>query len=300
MPLPHILLAILINVGWGGNFVAIRYGLQDMSPIFFSALRFAILLPFLLPWLKWRSGRMKPVLLAAALGGPMHFSTVFLGTALLGHASSAAFLTQLAVPITMLLAFLFLGERIGKWRIIGMAVSFVGVAVLSFDPHIFGHLDGVAVLLWSQCAYACCAIFMRKVQGFSMLEMQAWMAALSAPGLMALSFLFESGQGAELQGLTATGMGALAYSILGASILGHGGAYFLYQRHPVTAVMPYLLLSPVFATIGGVWLLGEELTLRMIIGGLIISTGVAIVVYRERRRLAAELGTVQLRETEAA
>lgn len=285
MPLPHILLAILINAAWGGNFVAIRFGLQDLSPIFYAALRFAIMVLLLLPFLKWKPGRMKPVLLAAAFGGPFHFGGVFLGTALMDHASSASILTQMSIPMTMVLAVFMLNERIGKWRILGLCLSFVGVLILSFDPHMFGHLDGVAVMLWSQFAYSLSAIFMRRVQGVSMLEMQAWIAAVSAPGLILLSFLFESGQAAELANISGTGIAALAYTIIGASIIGHGGAYFLYQRHPVSSIMPFLLLNPVFATLGAVLMLGEELTPRMIIGGLIISAGVGLVIFRERLRL---------------
>lgn len=284
MPFPHVLLAILINAVWGGNFVAIRFGLLDLSPIFYAALRFVIMLLLLLPWLRWKTGRMKPVLLAAAFGGPLHFGAVFLGTALLDHATSASLLTQLSIPITMLLAVLMLHERIGRWRIIGMALSFVGVAILSFDPHLFGHLDGVAVMLFSQFAYALSAIYMRKVKEMTILEMQAWIAAVSAPGLVFMSFLFESGQAAQLVNISGTGVAALAFTIVGASIIGHGGAYFLYQRHPVSSIMPFLLLTPVFAALGGVLMLGEELTPRLVIGGLVISAGVGLVIFRERLR----------------
>lgn len=290
MPLSHILLAIAMTVGWGGNFVAVRFGVQELSPIFLAALRFVILLACLLPWLRWKAGSMKPVLWAAVLGGPSHFAAIFLGTALLDHASSASFLSQLLVPISMIFAVVFLHELIGKWRLLGVGISLVGVLVLSFDPGVFSNLDGAALVIWAQISYAASSIFLRQVRNVSLLEMQAWTAALSAPILLGMSFLFEQDQVAQLQGMTSTGMGALAYSIIGASIVGHGGAYFLYQRHTVTTVMPFLLLIPVFATLGGYLLLEEELTMRMLIGGVIISSGVGLVIFREKRRAEASLG----------
>ncbi len=49
MSLPHILLALLVTLIWGVNFVVIKVGLQDFPPLLFCALRFALAaLPLLL------------------------------------------------------------------------------------------------------------------------------------------------------------------------------------------------------------------------------------------------------------
>ena len=42
MPLPHILLALLVTLIWGVNFVIIKVGLHDFPPLLFCALRFAL------------------------------------------------------------------------------------------------------------------------------------------------------------------------------------------------------------------------------------------------------------------
>src|SRR5690606_1622941 len=93
-----------------------------------------------------------------------------------------------------------------------------------------------------------------------------------------------TGQWQQLQSITWSGGAALAYTILGASILGHGGISFLYQRHPVSVISPYLLLTPLSGVLAAVIILGDELTLRMIVGGAIIFAGVAVVTIREQRR----------------
>lgn len=284
MPLSHIFAAILINAGWGGNFVAVRVGGAEVSPIFFAALRFIIMMLILLPWLRWKTGLMKPVLIGALFGGALHFSAIYVGTTMLGHAASASFLSQLVVPFSMLLAVIILKETIGKWRIFGVALSFVGVGILSFDPGIGAHIEGALWIIWAQFSYAVSAICLKKVRGMNVLEMQAWIAALCAPGLLVLSLVFEDNQLAQLDGMTVQGWSALAYTIIVSSIIGHGGVYYLYQRYPVSTVMPFFLLSPVFATVGGVLLLGEELTLRMLLGGIVISGGVGLIVFRDKLR----------------
>ena len=50
MSLPHILLALLVTLIGGVNFVVIKVGLQDFPPLLFCALRFALAaLPMMLP-----------------------------------------------------------------------------------------------------------------------------------------------------------------------------------------------------------------------------------------------------------
>lgn len=284
MPLSHIALLLLVNLGWGGNFVAVKVGLAEMGPLFLSAFRFAILLVILLPWLRIKPGQMKGIFWIALAGGPLHFGAIFTGLQMIGGAASAAMLAQLGVPCTILLAMIFLRERVGPWRLLGMVLAFAGVAVMSFDPAVFEHLDGVAVMILSQLAYGVASILMRRLKGVSVFELQAWIALVSAPFLFAASFLFESGHAQQLQDLSWTGIGAIAYTVVGASIIGHGGIYFLYQRHPVSVIAPYLLLAPVFGVLGAVLVLGEVLTARMVIGGLIIFAGVAIVTLRELHR----------------
>lgn len=284
MPVAHIVLALLVNAAWGCNFIAVKVGLGEMEPFLFSALRFSVMLLLLSPWLKWHTGQMRLVLLAALCGGPVHFGAIFLGLDLMGEATPAALLTQLSVPFSTLLAVIFLGERVGIWRVAGLALSFTGLAIMAFDPAMFRSVDGMLVMILSQLAYSGSAILMRQIKGVSVLQMQAWMALVSAPGLILVSLAFEHGQMDQLAGLSLAGILALLYTVFGSSIFGHGGIYYLYQRHPVSSIMPFFLVSPIVGVAAAVAFLGEALTARMVIGGLVIFSGVALVIFRERWR----------------
>jgi O-acetylserine/cysteine efflux transporter len=55
------------------------------------------------------------------------------------------------------------------------------------------------------------------------------------------------------------------------------------QRYPVTSVAPITTLSPVFSVILSVILLGEVLSTRLVVGGVITLAGVVIITLRERR-----------------
>jgi len=77
---------------------------------------------------------------------------------------------------------------------------------------------------------------------------------------------------------------SIFYSVLIASIVGHGLFFHLVQRHPVSAVMPYLQLTPIFAVLFGVVLWGDRPGWRLFIGGTAILAGISIITLRARKK----------------
>ncbi|HJR58724.1 MAG TPA: hypothetical protein VJ813_04985, partial [Vicinamibacterales bacterium] len=57
--------------------------------------------------------------------------------------------------------------------------------------------------------------------------------------------------------------------------------------YPVTSVAPVTVLAPLFSVFFSVLLLGDLLDAEMIVGGLLILTGVTVIVVRERKATAA-------------
>jgi O-acetylserine/cysteine efflux transporter len=74
------------------------------------------------------------------------------------------------------------------------------------------------------------------------------------------------------------------YSALIASIVGHGLLYFLVQRHPVSRITPFLLLTPVIAIALGFAFRGETPGPLLYVGGAMVLGGVLVVALRIRTR----------------
>jgi O-acetylserine/cysteine efflux transporter len=83
--------------------------------------------------------------------------------------------------------------------------------------------------------------------------------------------------------VTWKGWSALAFAAIGASIVAHTAYFHLVQKYPVTSVAPLTTLSPVFSVIFSVTLLGDPLSLQIIIGGVCTLVGVFIITVREKR-----------------
>lgn len=282
MPLRDLSLIVLVCLIWGFNFIAAAQGMQHFSPLVFMVLRFLAVLVVMLPFLRlppvgqW--GRLAFVCLAI---GAVHFTTFFWAISLSKDLTSIAIVQQTYIPISVLLAMSFLGEQVGWRTLVAISVSFTGLVVLSFDPLIFSQLDVLLIALFAAAAQALGSVFMRGIKGVGALNFQAWTALLSLPVLIIASLSLESGQLEAIQTASWLDWASVSYSGLISSIVGYGLLFLLVQRHPVSTVMPYMLLMPLFAILFGILIWGDRPGLKLLIGGSLVLAGILFISLRQ-------------------
>ncbi|PHQ71027.1 MAG: EamA family transporter [Sneathiella sp.] len=277
---PHIALVLVVTAIWGFAFVASKVGLDHFTPLFFTALRFFLVALILAPFLKRVKGSMKMVVWIALTVGIIHFTFLYFGIQAAGGVTAVAIATQLIAPFSLILAVIFLKETIGRWRILGIFLAFSGVMIIGFDPVIFDQLEGIALVTAGGLFMAIGLILMRQIQNVGSMNMQAWIAVLSAPPLLLMSLFVEQGQWADLMSIDWKTAGALAFIVVVTTIIGHGSWYYLLQRYPIATLTPYSLLAPVFGVTFGVVLFNEPITIKFLLGGALTLVGVAIINIR--------------------
>ncbi|MBO6505547.1 MAG: EamA family transporter [Kordiimonadaceae bacterium] len=291
----HTLLAILIAGVWGFNFIATKWAVEDFPPLFANGLRFLIVLAVLIPFLRVVPGKMKPLLKTAVTLGFVHFGLLFWGMSLADGVGSVAIASQLNVPFSTILAIVILKETVGLPRVAGISISFIGVMFLGFDPVIFAYWDGVLVIVAAAFMYAVCAVMMRQLKEVPATTVQAWVALAGMSGSFLTSLLIENGQVAALSSAGNVAWASVAYTALISTLIGHGGANYLFQRYEVSMVSPYFLALPFFSVAGGVALMGETVGWQMFLGGGLTILGVLIVTLRNNKR-AEDQQAVQARD----
>ena len=285
MPAKHLFLIILVCLSWSFNFTAGAAGMQHFSPLLFMILRFSIILIAVFPFLRRPPpGQWLRLLLVCVLIGVLHFTIMFWALARSTDVSSVAIIQQTYIPMAVVLAIIILGEQIGWRSLLATAIAFTGVMVIGFDPLVLGQLDVLALALLSALFQALGSIYMRGIRGVGVFSFQAWTAVISLPCLVLLSLLLEQGQLAAIQTASWVHWSSVAYSALIASLVGHGIFYFLVQRHPLSSVMPYMLLTPVFAVLFGVLVWGDRPGWRLFLGGLLVLTGIFVITLRARQK----------------
>lgn len=287
MPIRDLLLIFLVCLAWGLNFVAAAQGMQHFSPFVFMVLRFTLVLLVLAPFLRWpppgQWGRMIFVCLCI---GALHFSTLFWALGLSQDVSSIAITQQTYIPMAVILAMVFLGERVGWRSLLAIAVAFLGVMILSFDPLMLQQWNVLGIAVLSALFQALGSVFMRGIKGIGVFSFQAWTAVISLPVLLLASLLLETGQWQMIATAPWLSWASVFYSALIASIVGHGLFFVLVQRHPVSAIMPYMTLTPLMAMLFGVLLWGDRPGWRLLVGGALVLTGILVVTLRARQKTA--------------
>tara|TARA_B100000029_G_scaffold488081_1_gene544238 strand:+ start:4273 stop:5139 length:867 start_codon:yes stop_codon:yes gene_type:complete len=274
MTLPHILIAVLINMLWGSMFIVGTIGLSEFPPIFFTGIRFAILAILLTGFLRIPKKIFLPLLRIGFVMGVGMYLTLYLSLGLAENTGAVAVFSKLEVPLALLLGVALLGERVARKQIIGIIIALLGAALVTFDPAAF---DDLPALSWMAicCLFAALGIIeIRRLGKIHPLTLVAWISLISAPVLLATSILFEKDHLAVLQNATWIGWSSLLYTALMSSVVATSGLFYLLQRYPVALVTPFNLLSPIFAVIGGVIFLEDVLTLRLVSGGGLILLGV--------------------------
>lgn len=269
---------------WGLNLITSKVGVGEIPPILFTFLRFSIVAIVLTPVLRIQPGQMSALVVAALLVGALSFALNFAAIRRASSVSSVAIASQLSVPFATLLSVALLDETVRWRRWTGIVLSFIGVGIMGFDPRIGERWESLALVVASAFCGALGLIAVKKLRGFTPLELLAWTMWIGLPVLLLTTLRVEHPDFAQLpHDVTWKGWASLAFAAIAASLIAHTGYFHLVQKYPVTSVAPLTTLSPVFSVIFGVTLLGDPLSAQILIGGACTLLGVVIITLREKR-----------------
>jgi O-acetylserine/cysteine efflux transporter len=280
----QIVCAVAVPLLWGYQFVVIKVGVLEFPPLFFLSLRFLAIALLLISFVK-RPARQQFSRIAAIsvfLGG-LNFGLFYVGLGL-GSGSMSAIAYQLATPFTILLAWPLLAERPSLTTSTGVVIAFVGVVVLAAGPGLTANLLPLLLVVGAAFAFAMSNVLTKRYGPFDPLMLMGWSSLLTVPQVTLMSLLLEHGQLTSLVTADQRGWLALAYTIFIGGILGFGLWFWLIARCSMGRVAPFGLLLPVFAVISSVLFLGDHMTPKLIVGGLLAISGVAITQVRSTAR----------------
>lgn len=286
-----ILIACAMNLMWGLNLIAVKMGVDLVAPLTAAWLRQAMVLAICLPSLRIIPGKMRELLLLGLLSGALFYIFVNLSLAVSDNVSAMAIAGQLGVPFSLIMAVIFLGERIHKYRIAGIVLAFGGVVMLVFDPAVAHEQVGIALTAVSCLIWAFCSLIQRRLVGVPVLTIYAWVGLIGSLVLFPIALFFEPQSIVRLPSLPLSTLGWILFSALGSTVIGQGAMSLLLQRHPVSTVVPLSLVAPVIAVIASSLYFGTKLTPLMVAGGVIVMIGVAIVTIRTAKAKEAGQGS---------
>jgi drug/metabolite transporter (DMT)-like permease len=203
------------------------------------------------------------------------------------------------IPIvTAIGAWLFLGEKLFVHIIIGLLVSFAGVAMISItEPDLSGTLNGIMLLLLAVCAGMMYGITVRRITlKYRSHTIVAWQSFFGMLYILPLFLIVDWGHFSTVrhssQGLV---------TIAAMSLFGSVGAFVLFtgaiRELGVIRSNVFSNLIPVFTASLAFLILGDRLT-PIVLGGVILTIiGLFIAQYPDLKRLRYRPARVKSKPT---
>ncbi|WP_374473140.1 DMT family transporter [Phenylobacterium sp.] len=274
-------LLLMVCLIWAANNVLSKYvvSVMHVPPLFYAALRFAIVLACVFPWLFPAPRPLWRLVVVALLMGAVNFALLFVGLTM-ATPSSAAVVLQLGIPMSILLSMLLLGERIRWRRGIGIALTFTGAMTVMWDPHGVAISAGLLFVAAAAFAGSLGSVLMKQLEGVKPLQYQAWVGFSSLAPLAALSALLEPHAAGSALAAGWPFVAAVLFSALVVSLLAHSLFYVLVQRYEANLISALTLMTPLATIALGVAVMKDPFGLRMAVGSAVALAGVLIIALR--------------------
>jgi O-acetylserine/cysteine efflux transporter len=290
MLLRHRLLALLVAVCWGVNFPATALALEHFPPLFLVALRFSLIA---IPTLVFVPRPDVPFrwLLGVGLGiGTMQFAFLYLGMAAGMPAGLASIVLQASAPFTVIIAGVWLREKISTRQAVGIAVAVLGLAAIAFHRSQVAALLPVLLTLCGALGWAIGNASTRKAQAPNALHLTLWMSVIPPLPMLAIALVVEGPGRIGTSLATAFTLEALPavlgllYVVVIATIVGYGIWNGLLKRYPSSTVAPFSMLVPVVGVLASWVAFGELIDLTELVAGAAVVAGVLVASYQRRIR----------------
>lgn len=275
-----LLLMLFCNIAWALNVVVSKVAVHDLGvpPLFYALLRSVIVAAALFPLLRPIPPQVGRAMITGLAISGGSFALLFMG--LRSASPSAAGVVSLTgAPMTVLFAIIFLGERIGWKRGLGIGLAFGGVFFAMTGTNQLEASSGLLLVFASALVGALGSVFVKRLD-LPSIRLQAWAAISSVLLLAPLSFLLESAQWVSVTSTPWEVAGCVFFAAIVVSVGAHTIYFKILQAHDANLVVPLTLLTPILTIAFGAWLTGDAVGGRLIGGGAIALLGVAIIVLR--------------------
>ncbi len=284
MPIRHLLLVLLVVLVWGINFIFVKLGLQEVSPLLLCAIRFLLASVPAIFFIKPPNVSFKLVAAYGFFMFALQFSLVFMGMHVGMTPGMASLIMQVQVFFSMFFAVLVFGEQPQMTQILGALVAFAGIGVVAFhfDQHV--SLLGFLCILGAAASWGIGNLLAKKMDTSNLISVIVWGSFIICLPMFTAALIFEGPASFvySYEHLSWKGFGSIMYIVYVSTWLGYGIWNWLLGRYPVNVVVPFTLLIPLVGIISSVLVFGEPFQLWKLVACLLVISGLCINIFSAR------------------
>ena len=280
MTLRDSLIAALVPIFLGFGFVIAKPAMEYLPPFLLMGLRFTFVALLLVWWFPIPRGYLKKIFFASLIANTIQYSITYTGLDLI-DASAAVLLVQTEVPFGVLFAYFMLKEKPPVRALIGIAIAFVGVYILTGSPNLDGKVLGVSLTIIGSGVWALGQVLVKPLsKEINPLALVAWLGLFSGPILIGLSAIFDGNTIDYFRNASFESWMIAIYLGFIMQPITYGCFYYVLKRNPLYKVLPIVTMGiPPTGLLAAIFLLGEEPTKELFIGGVVIIIGVILIVF---------------------
>ena len=291
------LLALTVAVVWGLNFPATAIALEHWPPFLLAAVRFTLLAVPTLLFVPRPPIPFRMLVLVGATLGVLQFAFLYLSMASGMPSGLASLVLQASAPFTVVLAGVFLRERLTRRQVVGVTIAVLALAAIAVHRSQTAALLPVVLALCGALGWAIGNVATRKAGAPNGLHLTLWWSVVPPIPMAVLSFVVEGparmgqalGTAFTLDALPAD-LGLL-YIVLVASLVGYGLWTRLMSRYPSSTVAPFSMLVPVVGVLASWLAFGEVPDAVEVLAGVVVVGGVLWASRTPRLRTSAPSGS---------
>ena len=293
MTLRDTLIAAIVPIFLGFGFVIAKPAMEYLPPFLLMGLRFTFVALLLVWWFPIPRGFLKKIFFASLIANTTQYSITYTGLSFI-DASAAVLLVQTEVPFGVVFAYFMLKEKPTIRSLVGIAIAFVGVYILTGSPNLDGKFIGVSLVILGSGIWALGQVLVKPLsKKINPLALVAWLGLFSGPILITLSAIFD---GNPINYFKTTPFEVWLIAIYLGFIMQpitYGCFYYVLKNNPLYKVLPIVTMGiPPTGLLAAIFLLGEEPTKELFIGGTIIIVGVILIVFNKPKKTNLKVQTV--------
>jgi len=272
---------------WGLNQVAAKFALAEVAPLWQATIRSFGGALLVWGWSRYRGialfrrdGSLPGGLLAGALFGA-EFLCIFIGLQFTTASRMVVFIYISPFVVALGMPFIARAERLSAWQMAGLALAFAGVAwafaegftLPAAGAHqLLGDALGVlAGVLWGATTLA---IRGSRLSNADAEKTLLYQLAVSGGLLFVAALVAGSPLPARI---SAPVWASLAFQVVIVTFASYLVWFWLVRSYPATKLSSFTLLTPVFGLLMGAVLLGEPITLRLLLALAAVALGIVLV-----------------------
>jgi drug/metabolite transporter (DMT)-like permease len=285
LDLKAVIILVVLCILWGGNMAAIKFSNMGLEPVFTAGVRSAIAALLMMLWIAGKkegifpSGLKKIHILMVGLLFGLEFCLIYVAQRFTLASRSFIFLYTHPFWVALGAHYLILGDRLNWRRFAGLLLAFAGLVLVfseglrHYSASIFlgDVLMLLAALFWAATTLYIKRFLIAKSTPFQTLLYQL---LFSAPLLLGLSLILEGNPYHYLDGII---LFSLFYQTIIVAFLSYWAWFFLIHVYPVSTLAAFSFLTPIAGVFISSWLLGEPLTLALMLSLAVISLGIYLV-----------------------